>query len=144
MVYLISVTIIFSATTEAETALSVYNSFPNQFPYKPIWAVGENYRFEPAFVEVQSQYYNFFYHNCYLTNLCLSSNLFILVYSLASWSKISVIWCTSKLSLKGQWTVQTHISIAPGDEILWWGNTQCTFSLSITCFIFCFSQCCPP
>ncbi|VAI17106.1 unnamed protein product [Triticum turgidum subsp. durum] len=39
------------STTEAETALSVYNSFPNKFPYKPIWALGENYRFEPAFVE---------------------------------------------------------------------------------------------
>jgi len=52
MVYLISVTIKISATTEAETALSIYNSFPNQFPYKPIWALGENYRFEPAFVEV--------------------------------------------------------------------------------------------
>jgi len=40
-----------ASTTEAETALSIYNSFPNQFPYKPIWALGENYRFEPAFVE---------------------------------------------------------------------------------------------
>ncbi|CAN6181788.1 unnamed protein product [Urochloa humidicola] len=39
------------STTEAETALSIYNSFPNQFPYKPIWALGENYRFEPAFLE---------------------------------------------------------------------------------------------
>ncbi|RLN34925.1 uncharacterized protein C2845_PM03G29170 [Panicum miliaceum] len=42
---------VIQATTEAETALSIYNSFPNQFPYKPIWALGENYRFEPAFVE---------------------------------------------------------------------------------------------
>nr|CAB3453006.1 unnamed protein product [Digitaria exilis] len=39
------------STTEAETALSIYNSFPSQFRYKPIWALGENYRFEPAFVE---------------------------------------------------------------------------------------------
>nr|CAB3456693.1 unnamed protein product [Digitaria exilis] len=39
------------STTEAESALSIYNSFPSQFPYKPIWALGENYRFEPAFVE---------------------------------------------------------------------------------------------
>uniref|UniRef100_A0A453KJS1 Gfo/Idh/MocA-like oxidoreductase C-terminal domain-containing protein n=4 Tax=Aegilops tauschii subsp. strangulata TaxID=200361 RepID=A0A453KJS1_AEGTS len=39
------------SSTEAETALSVYNSFPNKLPCKPIWAVGENYRFEPAFVE---------------------------------------------------------------------------------------------
>ncbi|OEL37397.1 hypothetical protein BAE44_0001585 [Dichanthelium oligosanthes] len=42
---------VIQATTEAETALSIYSSFPNQFPYKPIWALGENYRFEPAFVE---------------------------------------------------------------------------------------------
>uniref|UniRef100_A0A0E0LZ83 Gfo/Idh/MocA-like oxidoreductase N-terminal domain-containing protein n=1 Tax=Oryza punctata TaxID=4537 RepID=A0A0E0LZ83_ORYPU len=42
---------VIQATMEAETALSVYNSFPNQFPYKPIWALAENYRFEPAFVE---------------------------------------------------------------------------------------------
>ncbi|KAM0864863.1 hypothetical protein ACQ4PT_043636 [Festuca glaucescens] len=42
---------VIQATTEAETALSVYNSFPNQLPYKPIWALAENYRFEPAFVE---------------------------------------------------------------------------------------------
>jgi hypothetical protein len=91
MVYLISITIKISATTEAETALSIYNSFPNQFPYKPIWALGENYRFEPAFVEVQSQYIIFFCPSCCFTNLCSSSNLFILIYSLASSSKISVI-----------------------------------------------------
>uniref|UniRef100_A0A0E0EQ70 Gfo/Idh/MocA-like oxidoreductase N-terminal domain-containing protein n=1 Tax=Oryza meridionalis TaxID=40149 RepID=A0A0E0EQ70_9ORYZ len=42
---------VIQATMEAETALSVYNSYPNQFPYKPIWALAENYRFEPAFVE---------------------------------------------------------------------------------------------
>ncbi|XP_073004698.1 dehydrogenase FPY6 isoform X1 [Typha latifolia] len=39
------------STTEAETALSCYSSLPNLFTYKPIWAVAENYRFEPAFVE---------------------------------------------------------------------------------------------
>ncbi|KAL6598095.1 hypothetical protein ACP70R_046516 [Stipagrostis hirtigluma subsp. patula] len=39
------------STTEAETALSIYNSFPKQFAHKPIWALAENYRFEPAFVE---------------------------------------------------------------------------------------------
>lgn len=50
--YVISFVKNISATTEAETALSSYNSFPNQFPYKPIWALAENYRFEPAFVEV--------------------------------------------------------------------------------------------
>ncbi|WVZ63634.1 hypothetical protein U9M48_013249 [Paspalum notatum var. saurae] len=42
---------VIQATIEAETALSIYNSFTNQFPQKPIWALGENYRFEPAFVE---------------------------------------------------------------------------------------------
>ncbi|ONM20433.1 NAD-dependent dihydrogenase, Gfo/Idh/MocA family [Zea mays] len=42
---------VIQATTEAETALSIYHSFQNLFPHKPIWAVGENYRFEPAFIE---------------------------------------------------------------------------------------------
>ncbi|KAL2487934.1 NAD(P)-binding Rossmann-fold superfamily protein [Forsythia ovata] len=36
---------------EVETALSFYNSFSTTSPFKPIWAVAENYRFEPAFVE---------------------------------------------------------------------------------------------
>lgn len=37
---------------EAETALSCYNSICAKVPGQPIWAVAENYRFEPAFVEV--------------------------------------------------------------------------------------------
>lgn len=41
-----------SATSEAEAALSNYGSFPNSAPSQPIWAVAENYRFEPAFAEV--------------------------------------------------------------------------------------------
>ncbi|MQL94472.1 hypothetical protein Taro_027128 [Colocasia esculenta] len=40
-----------SATSEAGTALSEYSSFLNNSPQKPIWALAENYRFEPAFVE---------------------------------------------------------------------------------------------
>ncbi|KAL6861900.1 hypothetical protein ACP4OV_017600 [Aristida adscensionis] len=40
-----------ASTTEAESALSMYNSFPKQLARKPIWALAENYRFEPAFVE---------------------------------------------------------------------------------------------
>lgn len=36
---------------EAETALSCYNSICAKVPGQPIWAVAENYRFEPAFVE---------------------------------------------------------------------------------------------
>ncbi|KAK3129229.1 hypothetical protein QOZ80_6BG0474180 [Eleusine coracana subsp. coracana] len=40
-----------ASTTEAEAALSIYNSFQNHVPHKPIWALAENYRFEPAFVE---------------------------------------------------------------------------------------------
>ncbi|KAJ6829599.1 uncharacterized protein M6B38_357035 [Iris pallida] len=39
--------------TEAETALSCYNSFRASIPHQPIWAVAENYRFEPAFVEAR-------------------------------------------------------------------------------------------
>lgn len=38
----------YSAVTELETALSCYKSLSPA----PIWAVAENYRFEPAFVEV--------------------------------------------------------------------------------------------
>ncbi|XP_020692040.1 uncharacterized protein LOC110106459 [Dendrobium catenatum] len=39
------------STSEAETALSSYKSLCNHLPHQPIWAVAENYRFEPAFVE---------------------------------------------------------------------------------------------
>lgn len=35
-----------------EYALSNYNSISANFLSKPLWAVAENYRFEPAFVEV--------------------------------------------------------------------------------------------
>ncbi|KAL7174047.1 hypothetical protein ACSBR2_033322 [Camellia fascicularis] len=35
----------------AETALSSYNSTLGNLPAQPIWAVAENYRFEPALVE---------------------------------------------------------------------------------------------
>lgn len=41
-----------AATSELETALSSYKSIVDNAPDKPIWAVAENYRFEPAFVEV--------------------------------------------------------------------------------------------
>ncbi|XP_050221925.1 uncharacterized protein LOC126672067 [Mercurialis annua] len=37
--------------SEIETALSSYNSICAHSPGRPIWAVAENYRFEPAFVE---------------------------------------------------------------------------------------------
>ncbi|KAJ0799470.1 hypothetical protein HanOQP8_Chr00c649g0846621 [Helianthus annuus] len=41
-----------AAISEAETALSSYNSFyNNNSSAQKIWAVAENYRFEPAFVE---------------------------------------------------------------------------------------------
>ncbi|CAI9106624.1 OLC1v1005823C2 [Oldenlandia corymbosa var. corymbosa] len=36
---------------EAETGLSSYHAFGADLPFRPIWAVAENYRFEPAFVE---------------------------------------------------------------------------------------------
>ncbi|XP_038724784.1 uncharacterized protein YMR315W isoform X2 [Tripterygium wilfordii] len=39
------------STIEAETALSRYKSFCANSPGHPIWAVAENYRFEPAFAE---------------------------------------------------------------------------------------------
>ncbi|KAL0906345.1 hypothetical protein M5K25_024832 [Dendrobium thyrsiflorum] len=42
---------VIQATNEAETALSSYKSLRNHFSHQPIWAVAENYRFEPAFVE---------------------------------------------------------------------------------------------
>lgn len=37
--------------SEAETALAEYDSICAQCARRPIWAVAENYRFEPAFVE---------------------------------------------------------------------------------------------
>nr|CAN75498.1 hypothetical protein VITISV_020272 [Vitis vinifera] len=42
---------VLQAISEAETALSHYNSICASIPGQPIWAVAENYRFEPAFVE---------------------------------------------------------------------------------------------
>lgn len=43
----------YTAVSEAETAISHYKSLgANSLSHRPIWAVGENYRFEPAFVEV--------------------------------------------------------------------------------------------
>lgn len=41
-----------AAIGEVETAISCYNSICANSPGQPIWAVAENYRFEPAFVEV--------------------------------------------------------------------------------------------
>ncbi|XP_030526666.1 uncharacterized protein YMR315W [Rhodamnia argentea] len=40
-----------ASTTEIEMALSSYRALCASSPNKPIWAVAENYRFEPAFVE---------------------------------------------------------------------------------------------
>ncbi|PWA38400.1 NAD(P)-binding Rossmann-fold superfamily protein [Artemisia annua] len=40
-----------ASISELETALSSYNSLHNNQPTQNIWAVAENYRFEPAFVE---------------------------------------------------------------------------------------------
>ncbi|KAI3461071.1 hypothetical protein Pfo_017734 [Paulownia fortunei] len=40
-----------ASITEVETALSCYDSLSTTLPCRPIWAVAENYRFEPAFVE---------------------------------------------------------------------------------------------
>ncbi|EXB48401.1 Uncharacterized protein L484_007981 [Morus notabilis] len=42
---------VLQATSELEAALAGYNSISVNVPSKPIWAVAENYRFEPAFVE---------------------------------------------------------------------------------------------
>ncbi|KAK1287904.1 hypothetical protein QJS10_CPB19g01018 [Acorus calamus] len=39
---------------QAETALSLYKSLCSSVACPPIWAVAENYRFEPAFVEAKS------------------------------------------------------------------------------------------
>ncbi|XP_010913917.1 dehydrogenase FPY6 [Elaeis guineensis] len=41
------------STSEADTALSRYKSLCDHFRSQPIWAVAENYRFEPAFVEAR-------------------------------------------------------------------------------------------
>ncbi|KAF5954604.1 hypothetical protein HYC85_007460 [Camellia sinensis] len=41
----------YAAIGGAETALSSYNSTLGNLPAQPIWAVAENYRFEPALVE---------------------------------------------------------------------------------------------
>ncbi|KAL5567204.1 hypothetical protein UlMin_030368 [Ulmus minor] len=40
-----------ASTSELEAALASYDSISAQVTGKPIWAVAENYRFEPAFVE---------------------------------------------------------------------------------------------
>lgn len=40
-----------ASTTDIEMALSRYRALCASSPSKPIWAVAENYRFEPAFVE---------------------------------------------------------------------------------------------
>ncbi|XP_022958161.1 uncharacterized protein LOC111794937 [Cucurbita pepo subsp. pepo] len=40
-----------ASRSELEYALSNYNSISANFLSKPLWAVAENYRFEPAFVE---------------------------------------------------------------------------------------------
>ena len=40
------------ATREAQATLSCYGSFHSNVHGQPIWAVAENYRFEPTFVEV--------------------------------------------------------------------------------------------
>ncbi|KAL4198196.1 hypothetical protein AMTRI_Chr03g44720 [Amborella trichopoda] len=42
-----------SSLSEAENAMLFYHSLHANFPHRPIWAVAENYRFEPAFVESQ-------------------------------------------------------------------------------------------
>uniref|UniRef100_A0A2N9H932 DYW domain-containing protein n=1 Tax=Fagus sylvatica TaxID=28930 RepID=A0A2N9H932_FAGSY len=42
---------VLQATSELETALSSYKSICANLSDQPIWAVAENYRFEPAFVE---------------------------------------------------------------------------------------------
>ncbi|KAJ4724173.1 NAD-dependent dihydrogenase, Gfo/Idh/MocA family [Melia azedarach] len=40
-----------ASISEIENALSRYNSVCAELPGRPIWAVAENYRFEPAFME---------------------------------------------------------------------------------------------
>ncbi|KAM7497259.1 hypothetical protein LguiA_021673 [Lonicera macranthoides] len=44
-----------ASLSEAETAVSSYKSICTNSPNHPIWAVAENYRFEPAFVEGRKQ-----------------------------------------------------------------------------------------
>ncbi|XP_078443336.1 NAD(P)-binding Rossmann-fold superfamily protein isoform X2 [Wolffia australiana] len=41
------------STREAESALLDYRASLNSLPHLPIWAVAENYRFEPAFAEAR-------------------------------------------------------------------------------------------
>jgi len=45
-----------AAISEIETAMSSYRNISADSPCRPIWAVAENYRFEPAFVEVTVTY----------------------------------------------------------------------------------------
>ncbi|CAH2053190.1 unnamed protein product [Thlaspi arvense] len=42
-----------AAITEIETAMTSYRNISANSPSRPIWAVAENYRFEPAFVELK-------------------------------------------------------------------------------------------
>ncbi|KAL0437249.1 UNVERIFIED_CONTAM: hypothetical protein Sradi_0432800 [Sesamum radiatum] len=42
---------VLQAINEVKTALSSYNSLITSLPRQPIWAIAENYRFEPAFLE---------------------------------------------------------------------------------------------
>ncbi|CAH8339988.1 unnamed protein product [Eruca vesicaria subsp. sativa] len=42
-----------AAISEIETAMSSYRNMSADSPCRPIWAVAENYRFEPAFVELK-------------------------------------------------------------------------------------------
>ncbi|KAL0286909.1 UNVERIFIED_CONTAM: hypothetical protein Scaly_2554000 [Sesamum calycinum] len=42
---------VLQAINEVKTALSTYNSLSTSLPRQPIWAIAENYRFEPAFLE---------------------------------------------------------------------------------------------
>ncbi|VVA98957.1 unnamed protein product [Arabis nemorensis] len=44
---------VLQAISEIETALSSYRNISADSPRCPIWAVAENYRFEPAFVELK-------------------------------------------------------------------------------------------
>ncbi|KAK4441499.1 hypothetical protein Salat_0484800 [Sesamum alatum] len=42
---------VLQAISEVKTALSSYNSLSTSLPRQPIWAIAENFRFEPAFLE---------------------------------------------------------------------------------------------
>ncbi|KAG9136299.1 hypothetical protein Leryth_003877 [Lithospermum erythrorhizon] len=44
-----------SSNSEVEAALLQYSSLGANLPHHPIWGVAENYRFEPAFVELTKQ-----------------------------------------------------------------------------------------